>query len=281
MKTIAFFSIKGGTGRSLALANVAAYFVTRGKRVGCVDFDIMAPGLLSIFQVPEEVSKDKGSVIDMLINLNNIELLTNSIIDCGEFISLPKNHLFLIPAKTEPKGKYQELAKSDAFQVGTMNIFRNTYLKPFAAIKQLDYLFIDARSGLAEESLCALSLAKKYIILLTRLDPQSINVTLHFIKLLNEYRYRLKPIIVAANVPSGDVEFIIGDNHFKINEKALEIINKTNKALSEFNVQINSIISFDETLLLEHRILTLNNLENPTVQSFISVSKIIEKLEED
>lgn len=281
MKTIAFFSIKGGTGRSLALANVAVYFVTKEKRVGCVDFDIMAPGLLSVFQVPEGVSKDKGGVIDMLLNLNNIELLTNSIIDCGEFISLPKNHLLLIPAKTEPKEKYSELAKSNAFKYGSMKIFGNTYLNPFAAIKQLDYLFIDARSGLAEESLCALTLAKKYIILFTRLDPQSISVTLHFIKLLSEYRYRLRPIIVAANVPVGDAEFIIGDNHLKINKQALEIINRTNKALDKFNIQINSIIPFDETLLLEHRILTLNNLESPTVQGFISVAKIIEKLEED
>jgi MinD-like ATPase involved in chromosome partitioning or flagellar assembly len=281
MKTISFFSIKGGTGRSLALANVAAYFVTKGKRVGCVDFDIMAPGLLSIFKVPDEISQQKASVIDMLINLDNIELLTNSIIDCGEFIGLPKNYLFLIPAKTEPKKKYQELAKSDVFQVGTMNIFKTKFLHPFCGIKELDYLFIDARSGLAEESLCALSLAKKHIILFTRLDTQSINVTIHFIKLLNEYRYRLKPTIVAANVPSGDAEFVIDGNHFKINKQALEIIKKTNHALSNFNVQINSIIPFDETLLLEHKILTTTHPDNPTSKGFLLLAKIIENLEED
>jgi len=281
MKTIAFFSIKGGTGRSLALANVAAYFVTKGKRVGCVDFDIMAPGLLSIFNVPDEISLQKASVIDMLINLDNIEILPNSIIDCGEFIGLPKNRLFLLPAKTEPKKKYQELAKSDAFNVGTMNIFKTRFLDPFCGIKELDYFFIDARSGLAEESLCALSLAKKHILLFTRLDTQSINVTLHFIELLNQYRYRLKPVIVASNVPEGDVEFVIDENRFKINEQAFEIINRTNQALKKFDVQINSIIPFDETLLLEHKILIMNHPDNPASKGFILLAKIIEKLEED
>jgi MinD-like ATPase involved in chromosome partitioning or flagellar assembly len=40
-----FYSFKGGTGRSMALVNVAADLISRGRRVLIVDFDLEAPGL--------------------------------------------------------------------------------------------------------------------------------------------------------------------------------------------------------------------------------------------
>lgn len=45
MKTISFYSYKGGVGRSLALTNLAAYLVQFGATVAIIDFDLEAPGL--------------------------------------------------------------------------------------------------------------------------------------------------------------------------------------------------------------------------------------------
>lgn len=45
MYVVTFYSFKGGVGRSMALVNVAAELVKRGKRVLIVDFDLEAPGL--------------------------------------------------------------------------------------------------------------------------------------------------------------------------------------------------------------------------------------------
>ncbi len=45
MYIVTFYSFKGGTGRSMALANVAAELALRGKSVLLVDFDLEAPGL--------------------------------------------------------------------------------------------------------------------------------------------------------------------------------------------------------------------------------------------
>lgn len=45
MKTITFYSYKGGVGRSLALANIANRLAEFGKRVCMIDFDLEAPGL--------------------------------------------------------------------------------------------------------------------------------------------------------------------------------------------------------------------------------------------
>src|SRR5258706_14891815 len=45
MRTITFYSYKGGTGRSLAVANTARFLARFGCRVFVLDFDLEAPGL--------------------------------------------------------------------------------------------------------------------------------------------------------------------------------------------------------------------------------------------
>jgi hypothetical protein len=47
---VTFYSYKGGTGRSMALANVAWLLASSGKRVLAVDWDLEAPGLHRYFQ---------------------------------------------------------------------------------------------------------------------------------------------------------------------------------------------------------------------------------------
>ena len=42
---VTFYSYKGGVGRTMALANVAAMLAKEGRRVLLIDFDLEAPGL--------------------------------------------------------------------------------------------------------------------------------------------------------------------------------------------------------------------------------------------
>ena len=49
MKTITFFSYKGGVGRTLAAANFAVYLAKFGLKVAIMDFDLDAPGIDSKF----------------------------------------------------------------------------------------------------------------------------------------------------------------------------------------------------------------------------------------
>jgi hypothetical protein len=51
MRTITFYSYNGGTGRTLALANVARQLARFGQKVVVVDFDLEAPGLHYKFPV--------------------------------------------------------------------------------------------------------------------------------------------------------------------------------------------------------------------------------------
>ena len=60
MRTITFYSYKGGVGRSLLVANVATYLATLGKRVFAIDFDLEAPGLHYKFNSPRSADEGLG-----------------------------------------------------------------------------------------------------------------------------------------------------------------------------------------------------------------------------
>ena len=46
---VTFYSYKGGTGRTMAMANVAWIIASNGKRVLAVDWDLESPGLHKFF----------------------------------------------------------------------------------------------------------------------------------------------------------------------------------------------------------------------------------------
>ena len=48
-KVVTFYSYKGGTGRTMALANVAWILAANGHRVLAVDWDLESPGLHRYF----------------------------------------------------------------------------------------------------------------------------------------------------------------------------------------------------------------------------------------
>jgi hypothetical protein len=71
-RVITFYSYKGGTGRSMALANVAWILASAGQRVLAIDWDLEAPGLHRYFQ-PFLTDKELGGqesqgVIDMAVD---------------------------------------------------------------------------------------------------------------------------------------------------------------------------------------------------------------------
>ena len=62
-RIITFYSYKGGTGRTMALANVGWILASSGKRVLLVDWDLEAPGLhryLSPFLLDGELTSSDG-----------------------------------------------------------------------------------------------------------------------------------------------------------------------------------------------------------------------------
>src|ERR1700735_843994 len=69
-QVITFYSYKGGTGRTMALANVAWILACNGERVLVIDWDLEAPGLHRYFRPflsDPELSETPG-LIDFFVN---------------------------------------------------------------------------------------------------------------------------------------------------------------------------------------------------------------------
>lgn len=67
-RVVTFYSYKGGTGRSMALANVAFILAAAGKRVLVIDWDLEAPGLHRYFRpflIDHELASSDG-LIDLV-----------------------------------------------------------------------------------------------------------------------------------------------------------------------------------------------------------------------
>jgi cellulose biosynthesis protein BcsQ/stress-induced morphogen len=66
---VTFYSLRGGVGRSTALAYTARILASRGRTVLCVDMDLEAPGLAALFGRENEVKPDQG-LLSILLSLD-------------------------------------------------------------------------------------------------------------------------------------------------------------------------------------------------------------------
>ena len=67
-EVVTFFSFKGGTGRTMALANVAWILASQGKRVLVVDWDLDSPGLHKFFHpfLDADLYDSTAGVVDII-----------------------------------------------------------------------------------------------------------------------------------------------------------------------------------------------------------------------
>lgn len=164
MKTLTFYSYKGGTGRSLLLANAARYLALLGERVVAVDFDFEAPGLhykLNINppgQRPADAIPERGAV-DYLLAVAREDRPPTSLRDYVVSIPLPQatqGSLHLMPAGSAPTGAYWRaltaLLRQDLFSDPEGRVLA-ACLELKARIEEelrADFLLIDSRTGVTE-----------------------------------------------------------------------------------------------------------------------------------
>jgi MinD-like ATPase involved in chromosome partitioning or flagellar assembly len=161
MKTIAFYSYKGGTGRSLALANAARYLARLGFRVLAVDFDLEAPGLHYKFSEMDDgspVSVARG-LVDYLDQFMRTGSPPESIQPFLVNLAVPgveKQLLSLFPAGDAPSKSYW----SSLSRINWHDLFYSPtgygvqlFLEMKARIEDEispDFLLVDSRTGLTE-----------------------------------------------------------------------------------------------------------------------------------
>ena len=161
METITFYSYKGGTGRSLALANAARYLARLEFNVVVLDFDLEAPGMHYKFSMNSQAGPlpvDQGLVDylhEMSLGYSAPSSLEKFIIN----VPVPgtdKQSLKLIPAGRVPSADYwrklSQLNWHDLFySPGSNGVQMFLDLKARIASELApDFLLIDSRTGITE-----------------------------------------------------------------------------------------------------------------------------------
>jgi MinD-like ATPase involved in chromosome partitioning or flagellar assembly len=103
MKTITFYSYKGGVGRTLAAANFALYLAKLGRKTVLVDFDLEAPGLDAKFAQFSgfELPVDQKGLLDYILDYQKQNTDPGSIKQISLQVPIPSkttSPLWLIPA---------------------------------------------------------------------------------------------------------------------------------------------------------------------------------------
>lgn len=177
MKTITFYSYKGGVGRSLALSNIANKLSQLGKCVFVIDFDLEAPGLQFKFEDEYEHKHNPGmlGLVDYIYSFSNENTLPDKLEDFVDTLEAKnredKDIYFLSAGNFEDDQYWKKLATikwSQLFYVE--NSFGIRFFLDLKAkiIKkyQPDYLLIDSRTGITDISGITLKIFADEIVIL-------------------------------------------------------------------------------------------------------------------
>jgi MinD-like ATPase involved in chromosome partitioning or flagellar assembly len=160
MQTITFYSYKGGTGRSLALANAAWYLARLGQRVVALDFDLGAPGLHYKFSLDPDgkaLPVQRG-VVDYIYSFTEDRGATRPIKEFALEVNVPSaaKPITLIPAGHVPSVDYwfklsqidwhELLYSPHASGVQILLELKNRILDEM----EPDFLLVDSRTGITE-----------------------------------------------------------------------------------------------------------------------------------
>ena len=194
MKVIAFYSYKGGVGRTLAAANFAVYLAKLGLNVVIMDFDLDAPGVDSKF--PDfDLPRGQPGLIDYILRFQREGTTPGPIreIVCSVPISSPRQEytLGLIPSgdylAEDYAAKLNELDWRTIFSDERDGVaFFQHFLIQIKEELGTDVLIIDSRTGFSEiGGLCTQQLADETVII-SSLARESIKMTRHLARVIRE-----------------------------------------------------------------------------------------------
>lgn len=193
MKTITFYSYKGGVGRSLALSNIAIRLSELKKKVCVLDFDLEAPGLEFKFSNYNPSKAIEQGIVDYIDMFTKTFTIPKSIKDFSIDL-LPPNNLFekiqLIPAGNidDPlywkklscinwsSMFYEEESKGVEFFLDLKHKIE-TELQP-------DFLLIDSRTGITDIAGITLKLLADEAVILAANNQENLYGSKKIIKSL-------------------------------------------------------------------------------------------------
>lgn len=195
-QVVTFYSYKGGTGRSMLLANVAWILASNGCRVLAIDWDLEAPGLhryFSPFLTDPEMARTDG-LIDFFVDYAVVATAEESGTSDDSQWYLPHAQLWRYAVPLDFK-EFQEPGRLDFVGAGRQGPSYSTRVNEFdwsdfytrfgggalmdAVRRDLgqryDYVLIDSRTGVSDTSgICTVQLPDVLVVCFT-LNNQSID----------------------------------------------------------------------------------------------------------
>lgn len=192
MRTVTFYSYKGGTGRTLLLANLALLAASVGRRVVAMDFDLEAPGLAYKFFPVERPRADGvvGWLRDTLAGEAPADL-DDYLVDVplGQTLR-PGGWLKLMPAGRAPSPNYfQDLRRLRLDQ----RLDEGPALDALIELQQrvekdlgADLLLVDARTGVTASNPVATHVLADEVVALTLETPEQLEGTRAVLRTLRD-----------------------------------------------------------------------------------------------
>lgn len=217
---ITFYSYKGGTGRSMAVANVAWILASGGKRVLTVDWDLEAPGLHRYY-APFLSDKDltgSDGLIDLLIEFRDATATGHdgasddkwheSYADISAYVvsldwDFPRGGtLDLLPAGRQGASYSARVNSFDwveFYERRGGGVFLETIKEKMRA--DYDYVLIDSRTGVSDTSgICTVQMPDAVVVCFT-LNNQSVRGSAAVAHSIYEQRLRKGREIAIFPVP--------------------------------------------------------------------------------
>jgi len=217
MKTITFYSYKGGVGRTLALSNVAIRLAELGKNVCVLDFDLEAPGLNFKFKNYRLVTPISKGIVDYIFQFTNENKIGNSILEFATHLvpnkTYSKSICFIPAGNTESSEYWRKLSSinwSDLFyseNARGVQFFLDIKAKIESELKP-DVLLIDSRTGITDISGITLKIFADDIVIMGANNDENMWGSKKLIKTLLDPTTSLfdkapeKLIFVLTRIPS-------------------------------------------------------------------------------
>jgi MinD-like ATPase involved in chromosome partitioning or flagellar assembly len=211
---ITFYSFKGGVGRTMALVNVAAELVRRGRKVLVVDFDLEAPGLETYKHL--RPAKPYPGIVEYVTEFRRSYAVPNVFDYIYEAKAIGKKggRLWVMSAGRRDRAYRNALASLDWQRLYKNEdgflLFEDTK-KGWEEALQPDYVLIDSRTGDTDVlGICTRQLPHSVVLMFTPNEQNLVGLKNVCEDIRREETEGLKKKIrlhfVATNVPDLDDE---------------------------------------------------------------------------
>jgi len=212
VKTIAFHSYKGGTGKTFLSVNLAALYAQQGKTVCLLDFDFRAPSLHALF----DAKKPAYTLNNFLDGKSELEPTITEI----QTESNWQGKLYVGFADPTTEAMSKLLTRDRRWQMKSLQR-ASASIKSIGQNLGLDYTIFDTSPGFEYSSINAL-LCSDVATIVTTSDKSDIQGTVEMIKGVYQTLER-KTGIIMNKVPTGYSSMKISDEmkerlqaHFKL-----------------------------------------------------------------